>query len=91
MPGAITNTSPLLYLGRIGALGWLDQLFGTVWVPSAVLRELDQGRALGFEVPRTARMRGYREIGYRIAASPGPEPIGASLDSEPASSPEVLT
>lgn len=54
MPGAITNTSPLLYLGRIGALGWLDQLFGTVWVPSAVLRELDQGRALGFEVPRTA-------------------------------------
>lgn len=53
MPGSITNTSPLLYLGRIGALGWLDQLFGSVWVPSAVLRELDEGRALGFEVPDT--------------------------------------
>lgn len=53
MPGSITNTSPLLYLGRIGALGWLDQLFGSVWVPSAVLRELDEGRVLGFEVPDT--------------------------------------
>ena len=53
MPGSITNTSPLLYLGRIGALGWLDQLFGTIWVPSAVLGELDEGRALGFEVPDT--------------------------------------
>lgn len=47
------DTSPLLYLGRIGALGWLDQLFGSVWVPSAVLRELDEGRVLGFEVPVT--------------------------------------
>lgn len=28
MPGSIANTSPLLHLGRIGALAWLDQLFG---------------------------------------------------------------
>ncbi len=56
MPDSITNTSPLLYLGRIGALGWLDQLFGSVWVPSAVLRELDEGRVLGFEVPDTENL-----------------------------------
>jgi predicted nucleic acid-binding protein len=54
MPGSITDTSPLLYLGRIGALAWLNQLFGTVWVPSAVLRELDEGRVLGRLVPSVA-------------------------------------
>ena len=41
MPGAITNTSPLLYLGRIGGLDWLREIFGTVWVPSAVIAGLD--------------------------------------------------
>lgn len=51
MPGAITNTSPVLYLGRIGALGWLPQIFDNVWIPSAVIDELDQGRVRGFDVP----------------------------------------
>lgn len=51
MPGAITNTSPVLYLGRIGALGWLPQIFDDLWIPSAVVDELDQGRFRGFDVP----------------------------------------
>jgi predicted nucleic acid-binding protein len=51
MPGAITNTSPVLYLGRIGALGWLPQIFDSVWIPSAVIDELDQGRVRGVDVP----------------------------------------
>jgi len=40
MPGAITNTSPLLYLGRIGGLDWLQEIFDTVWAPSVVIAEL---------------------------------------------------
>lgn len=37
MGNVISNTSPLLYLYRIGALEWLPHLFGEVWVPEAVL------------------------------------------------------
>ena len=33
MPKAITNTSPLLYLYRIQAIGWLPKLFQEVWSP----------------------------------------------------------
>jgi predicted nucleic acid-binding protein len=48
MPRAISNTSPLLYLYRIGTLEWLSTLFGEVWVPSAVALELGQGRQKGY-------------------------------------------
>jgi predicted nucleic acid-binding protein len=51
MPEAITNTSPLLYLHRIGTLAWLRELFSTILVPSAVVRELQQGRERGYDVP----------------------------------------
>ena len=51
MPEAISNTSPLLYLHRIGALEWLPQLFGEVWTPTAVVAELEEGRRCGYEVP----------------------------------------
>ena len=32
---AISNTSPLLYLYRVGALDWLGVLFEEVWIPGA--------------------------------------------------------
>ncbi len=51
MPDAIVNTSPLVYLYRVGALDWLFKLFGEIWVPSAVVRELDEGRRRGYDVP----------------------------------------
>ena len=51
MPKAISNTSPLLYLHRIGALEWLPQLFDEFWTPSAVVAELQEGRRCGFDVP----------------------------------------
>jgi predicted nucleic acid-binding protein len=51
MPDAICNTSPLLYLYRIGALDWLQRLFGEVWIPNAVASELDRGRQKGYDVP----------------------------------------
>ena len=51
MPEAISNTSPLLYLYRGGVLEWLPQLFSEIWVPSAVVQELEEGRRRGYDVP----------------------------------------
>jgi hypothetical protein len=47
---AISNTSPLLYLHRIDVLEWLPQLFSEVWIPQAVVLELDEGRRRGYDV-----------------------------------------
>lgn len=51
MPEAISDTSPLLYLYRIRALGWLPKLFSEVWTPNAVVRELREGQQRGYDVP----------------------------------------
>jgi predicted nucleic acid-binding protein len=48
---AISNTSPLLYLYRIGAIDWLPKLFEEVWIPEAVKNELVAGRSKGYDVP----------------------------------------
>ncbi|MDQ7029173.1 MAG: hypothetical protein Q9O62_05030 [Ardenticatenia bacterium] len=47
MRKAISNTSPLLYLYRIGVVEWLGALFDEVWVADAVLEELEEGRRKG--------------------------------------------
>jgi hypothetical protein len=54
MPEAITDTSPLLYLHRIGTLNWLRELFSAIVVPAAVVRELQEGRERGYDVPDPA-------------------------------------
>ena len=51
---AISNTSPLLYLYRIGAIDWLPKLFDEVWTPEAVKNELLEGRSKGYDVPDPA-------------------------------------
>lgn len=51
MPEAISNTSPLLYLHSIGTLDWLPRLFGRIWIPNAVVLELETGRKEGHDVP----------------------------------------
>jgi predicted nucleic acid-binding protein len=51
LPEAISNTSPLLYLYRIGALDWLPRLFSQVWTAEAVALELDEGKKRGHQVP----------------------------------------
>jgi predicted nucleic acid-binding protein len=51
MPEVISNTSPLLYLYRIGAENWLPGLFNEVWTAEAVRNELLEGRAKGYDVP----------------------------------------
>jgi predicted nucleic acid-binding protein len=51
MPKAISNTSPLLYLYRIGAIDWLPKLFAETWTTDAVRNELLAGQVKGYEVP----------------------------------------
>lgn len=43
MPNAISNTSPLLYLGRAGIIEWLPKLFEEIWIPQSVANELLEG------------------------------------------------
>lgn len=47
----VANTSPLLYLHQVGCLKVLQQLYGTVVVPSAVQEELEVGKRQGIDVP----------------------------------------
>jgi predicted nucleic acid-binding protein len=54
MPKAISNTSPLLYLYRIGAINWLPELFDDVWMPEPVKNELQEGHHKGYDVPDPA-------------------------------------
>ena len=46
---AVSNTSPLLYLYRIGGLEWLPKLFEEVWTPTAVKNEPLAGRSKGYD------------------------------------------
>ncbi|NKQ35501.1 MAG: DUF3368 domain-containing protein [Chloroflexi bacterium] len=52
MPDAITNTSPLLYLYRIGQIDLFPQVFEDVLTVPAVVAELHTGREKGYDVPR---------------------------------------
>ena len=51
MSEAISNTSPLLYLYRVGVLDWLPRLFNEIWIPNAVSLELGEGQRRGYDVP----------------------------------------
>lgn len=51
MRETISNTSPLLYLYRIGVVEWLPKLFSKIWTPTAVVKELREGRKRGYDVP----------------------------------------
>ena len=69
MAEAISNTSPLLYLFRIGALEWLAKLFDEVWVPGAVIAELNLGEVRGFTVPRPSHYSWIRQVEPRSLPS----------------------
>lgn len=76
LPGVISNTSPLLYLYRIGGIDWLHSLFVEVWTAGAVLREFEDGRKLGYDVPDLTT---YSWLDIREPAVPLPPHIGRSL------------
>jgi predicted nucleic acid-binding protein len=54
MTRAISNTSPLQYLYRAGAIHWLPQLFEEIITPEAVKEELEEGLKRGYDVPEIA-------------------------------------
>ena len=54
MPKAISNTSPLLYLYKIGAINLLPKMFEEVWTAESVKNELLTGRSKGYDVPNPA-------------------------------------
>ncbi|HRA68020.1 MAG TPA: DUF3368 domain-containing protein, partial [Caldilinea sp.] len=58
----ISNTSPLLYLYRIGAIDWLPKLFTEVWTPDAVKNELLAGQSRGYDVPSPAEFKWLRIV-----------------------------
>ena len=62
MPDAITNTSPLVYLDRIHRLDWLPQLFRELWIPRAVVDELNEGRSRGYQGPDLDAIAGMRVV-----------------------------
>ncbi|MCK4306945.1 DUF3368 domain-containing protein [candidate division WOR-3 bacterium] len=47
----IVDTSPIFYLHRLHLIELLKKLYGTVIVPSAVINELEEGRAQMADVP----------------------------------------
>ena len=48
----IVNTSPILYLHRLGLLEILNKLYGDITIPEAVRDELEKGYAQGEDVPQ---------------------------------------
>ena len=62
MPDAVSNTSPLLYLHRVGVLDWLPEMFGEIWIPGAVVNEFAEGRRRGYEVPEPANHEWLRVV-----------------------------
>lgn len=73
---AVSNTSPLLYLYRLGKAVWLPQLFSNVWAPGAVYRELEEGRRLGYDAPN---LDDYPWISVAEPASPPSPALASSL------------
>jgi predicted nucleic acid-binding protein len=62
MPKAISNTSPLLYLYRVGKIEWLPRLFDEVWTPEAVKKELLAGQSRGYDVPDPTKYKWLRIV-----------------------------
>ena len=51
----ISNTSPLLYLYRIGLIDRLPEIFGEIWTPEAVKVELMVGDKSGYDRSKPVR------------------------------------
>jgi predicted nucleic acid-binding protein len=65
---AVSNTSPLLYLHRIGGLEWVQALFSEIWIPQAVVEELRAGAERGHDVPQP------EHLGWLAVVEPGSVP-----------------
>ena len=73
----VADTTPLLYLSRLGLLHLLEQLYDTVILPTAVWRELVEYRP---DAPGVAELR--RASWLRVDASADNSPLLAELREE---------
>jgi predicted nucleic acid-binding protein len=48
MPDVVCDTTPIICLLKIGKLDLLRVLYGSIAIPEAVLREVEQGQAKGY-------------------------------------------
>ena len=69
MSEAISNTSPLLYLYRVGVLEWLPRLFSQTWVANAAVLELEEGRRRGYDVPNPANYNWLQVVEPQVVPS----------------------
>jgi len=51
LPDIVCDTSPIQYLHQIDLLHLLPALAGRIFIPPAVLHELDEGRSIGIDLP----------------------------------------
>lgn len=73
----LSDASPLIGLGRVGGLCWLHALFGTIYVPEEVRRELLPGCGYAEERDISAALA----AGWLCVRSPTPEaPLLPELD-----------
>jgi predicted nucleic acid-binding protein len=73
----LSDSSPLIALGRVGGLSWLHALFGTVCMPEEVRRELLPGFGFAEEQDIAAAIA----AGWLLVRSPTPaEPLLPELD-----------
>jgi predicted nucleic acid-binding protein len=78
MREAVTNTSPLQYLHQADVLDLLPRLYDRILVPTLVLAELDEGRALGVALPNVL---GFSWI--NVVDPPAPELLPLAPDLGP--------
>jgi uncharacterized protein len=57
MHNAICDTSPIQYLYQIGLLDLLPEFYAQILIPTAVVDELDRGRAMGVALPDVRSLR----------------------------------
>ena len=70
MPAVVSDTSPLIYLTRIGRLDWLRVIYGDVVIPGEVWRELSEA---GRGFPEFAAVQTYDQAIDRIGSDTPPD------------------
>lgn len=76
MPAVVSDTSPLIYLTRLGHFGWLREFYGEVLIPPAVWREITEGGAV---FPESDTVRRAVEQGWMKVQTPTPRPLAGDL------------
>ena len=67
MRDAVFDTSVLQYLHRLRLMHFLPRIFDRIFVPPAVIRELENGRRIGIDVPTC---HDYAWIDFRAPSKP---------------------